>query len=166
VARQAGVSHQAPYKHFANREEILATLVAEGFDGLTRATDEAWTGQPRQDLVLVGRAYVRWALAHPGAYRLLFRPDVVPYGHPIAGPAATRAFAGLSRLVDQLIIAGAILPEAREPCLALFWSAVHGLASLLIDGPLPVKGSTLGVDQLVDEAVGQLSGLLRGDQPR
>lgn len=166
MARQAGVSHQAPYKHFANREEILATLVAEGFDGLARATEGAATGEPRQDLVHVGRAYVRWALAHPGTYRLLFRQDLVSYDHPLVGPAAARAFARLAELVERLIEAGVVVAEAREPFLALLWSTVHGLASLILDGPLPVRGAALGPEQLVDEVIGQQLAGLCSNPPR
>ncbi len=163
VARAAGVSHQAPYKHFADREALLATLVAEGFDGLAEATSSARVGDPREDVLAAGRAYVRWAVANPGAYRLLFRPDVVPLDHPLAGPAAARAFAVLDGLARGLVDAGAVAVEEREAFLAMLWSTVHGLASLLLDGPLPTKGATLRGEALIDAVVAQVGARLRAD---
>jgi AcrR family transcriptional regulator len=168
VARRAGVSHQAPYKHFPDREAILAALVTEAFEGLAGAMDGAMAdvAEPSAALVAAGRAYVRWARANPGSWRLLFRPDMVALDrYPEARAAGGRAFAVLQRGVGALSRAPspgghplAVLgdPEA-EVRLALAWSTVQGLAALLVDGPLPMPGSSLDADALA-EAVPALLG--------
>lgn len=145
IARQAGVSHQAPYKHFRDREEILATLLLEGMDGLATALEAAG-----EDPQAVGRAYVRWALANPGPFRLLFRPDMVATGDPRVQEAGARAWACLERLSAAL--AGS--PAEREVIAARLWSLAHGLATLLLDGPLPAQGSSLDTDTLAERVLG------------
>ncbi len=135
VARLAGVTHQAPYHHFANREAILAELVAQGFDELAQALAAAnarfaAVGR-RVGVVEAGLAYVGFALAHPGLFRIMFRHDVCDPAHaPAVRAAGERAYAELRRMVQ--LAHGAPSDELA----ALYWAQVHGLASLLIDGPL------------------------------
>ena len=78
VARRAGVTHQAPYHHFADRETILAELVTQGFDDLARRLAKANDAavDPRQGLLQSGAAYVGYALEHPGVFRIMFRREV------------------------------------------------------------------------------------------
>lgn len=153
IARQAGVSHQAPYKHFRDREEILATLLLEGMDGLATALEAAGA-----DPQAVGRAYVRWALENPGPFRLLFRPDMVATNDPRVREAGARAWACLERLAA----ARAVAPEEREVIAARLWSLAHGLATLLLDGPLPAQGSGMDPDTLAERV---LAGVLAPAAP-
>ena len=146
VARHAGVSHQAPYKHFASRADILATLVTEGFDGLTQAMEDARTGVVETDLAAVGRAYVTWATAHPGAYRLLFRPDLLPETPASTAQAGERSYALLVTLMQERVAAGLLVADAADECVAFVWSTVHGLASLLVDNPLRVRGGAASAE--------------------
>ena len=136
VARRAGCTHQAPYHYFANREAILAALVCEGFDELADRLASAHEGLGGADLraVLVasGNAYVEFALRHPGVFRVMFRPDVCdPERFPEVVEAGERARHELARLAKAVMDDGAQV-EAE----VLIWSSVHGLASLLLDGPL------------------------------
>ncbi len=135
VARQAGVTHQAPYHHFANREAILAELVAQGFDelacALAAANDAVGTDGRRAGVLASGMAYVGFALAHPGLFRIMFRHDVVdPAQAPQAAIAGQRAHGELLRMVERAHGA------ADAELATLYWAQVHGLACLLIDGPL------------------------------
>jgi AcrR family transcriptional regulator len=143
VARRAGVSHQAPYHHFSDRESILAALVAEGFDELAvrlgSALDETSTSARARyaSVVAAGVAYVRFALDRTGIFRVMFRPELVDHARfPEAVAAGERAFATLERLVRLL---GHPSPGAIDTTMQ--WSMVHGLATLLVDGKL---GATLG----------------------
>jgi AcrR family transcriptional regulator len=136
VARRAGVTHQAPYHHFGDREAILAELVTEGFERLAarlaRANDGAARVSRHATLTASGEAYVGFALEHPGVFRIMFRPDMCdPARFPAAQAAGERAHRELVRLV-QLLHDG----QAGEALASTYWAQVHGLACLMIDGPL------------------------------
>ena len=136
VARRAGCTHQAPYHYFANREAILAALVREGFDELADRLASAHEGlggaDLREVLTASANAYVEFALRHPGVFRVMFRPDVCdPERFPEVVEAGGRARHELARLARAVMGDGAQF-EAE----VLIWSGVHGLASLLLDGPL------------------------------
>jgi len=134
VARRAGVTHQAPYHHFADRESILAELVAQGFEELERrlAKAHAKAGEPAATLAASAMAYVGFALDHPGVFRIMFRSDLCDTGRfPRAVEAGARAHGELLHLV-RLAHGG-----TDDPALAaMHWAQVHGLAGLLLDGPL------------------------------
>ena len=152
VARRAGCTHQAPYHYFANREAILAALVCEGFDELADRLAVAYDGLGDADLhaVLVasGNAYVEFALRHPGVFRVMFRPDVCdPERFPEVVQAGQRARRELARLAKAVMGDGAQV-EAE----VLIWSGVHGLASLLLDGPL--AGEFSSTEDRIDFARG------------
>jgi AcrR family transcriptional regulator len=142
VARRAGVSHQAPYHYFADRESILAALVCEGFETLSEdlrlANELAATLGVRAALVASAKAYVGFALAQPGVFRIMFRPDMCnPSRFPQLIAAATRAHEELDRL--NVIAHG---KKARSSSATILWSHVHGLACLLVDGPLRAQFAT------------------------
>ena len=152
VARRAGCTHQAPYHYFANREAILAALVHEGFDELADRLASAHEGLESTDLRAIltasGNAYVEFALRHPGVFRVMFRPDVCdPERFPEVVQAGGRARGELARLVKVVLCDDAPLEVE-----VLFWSGVHGLASLLLDGPL--AGEFTSVEERIDFARG------------
>ena len=125
VARRAGVSHNAPYRHFPQREGLLAALAAEGFGMLGQAQREAAAAG---GLRAMGEAYVRFALAQPQRFRLMFGGEVSIAKHAQLREVATRTFEGLS----GALAAG--VPEAkgaRDASIAA-WALVHGLAQLLL----------------------------------
>ena len=137
VARRAGVSHQAPYHHFADKAAIVAALVEHGFTMLASRMEAAERTGPRdQRMRRVGRAYVDFALEQPVHFRLMFRPELSnPARFPAAHAAGGRAFAVLDRLVGE--IAGPRASRSRKDALvSMHWSLVHGLSTLLLDGPL------------------------------
>lgn len=136
VARRAGCTHQAPYHYFEDRETILATLVVDGFDELARrlraANDLAKAQGVRAALIASGRAYVDFALSQPGVFRVMFRPDVCnPLRFPAILEAGSRSHAELDRLTR--IVHGSKASQAQA---SILWAHAHGLACLLIDGPL------------------------------
>jgi len=136
VARRTGVTHQAPYHHFADRETILASLVARGFDLLTQrmrlANDRAGKLGRRAGLQAAGEAYVGFAIDHPGVFRIMFRPELCDATRfPEAMEASLRAYDELARLV-RLMHRG----EYSESLANTYWAQVHGLAMLIVDGPI------------------------------
>jgi AcrR family transcriptional regulator len=131
VARRAGVSHNAPYRHFADRDALLAALAAEGFARLGDVLGGAQGPRAR------GEAYVRFALEHPQRFRLMFGGLLRLDAHPGLRAAAARTYDGLVRAFAPL--AG---PQGAPFAAAAAWSLVHGLAQLLLDGHVP--GTTRG----------------------
>ncbi len=135
VARRAGVTHQAPYHHFGDRESIVAELVTAGFAALAgrlaAVNDAATTTTAAQTLAHSGLAYVEFALDEPGVFRVMFRPELCdPARFPHAQDAGARAHAELQRMVR--LVHG----QDDEARAVACWSMVHGLACLLVDGPL------------------------------
>ena len=140
VARRLGRSHQAPYRHFTDREAVLAALVEEGLRGLA----EAMRGR---DLPGAGEAYLRWAVDHPGHYRLLFRPDLVDLErYPDTRAAGDAAWAELAGHARQL-------PGDPDLNAAVLWSTVHGAATLYLDGPLRDPGLLAAVPRRLATAL-------------
>ncbi|HTP60599.1 MAG TPA: TetR/AcrR family transcriptional regulator [Burkholderiales bacterium] len=127
LARRTGVSHAAPYRHFRDRESLLAALAAEGFAMLGKAQREAAAAAGLRGM---GEAYVRFALEQPQRFRLMFGGEVPIGRHPALREVATRAFDALSGAL------AAHVPEARgarDQSIAA-WALVHGLAQLLLEG--------------------------------
>lgn len=125
AATRVGVSHNAPYRHFQNRESLLAALAAEGFGTLGRALQEA---AARGGLRAMGEAYVRFALERPQRFRLMFGGAVPIAQHPALRETATRVFEGLAQALAPQIPG----PAGRDASIAA-WALVHGLAQLLLD---------------------------------
>jgi AcrR family transcriptional regulator len=134
VARRLGVSHQAPYKHFASREHILAELIARAMalfaDQLERR--ERFE-DPYRDLESMGRAYLDYATANPLNYRLMFGAKLLdPAQHPSISLAGERAFGMLKQAIAQLGQGETSSTERDIELDALFtWATVHGAASLM-----------------------------------
>ncbi len=136
VARRAGCTHQAPYHYFANREAILAAVVAEGFselaDRLEAANAQVRAGGLRGTAVASSNAYVGFAITNPGVFQVMFRPDMIDHArYPDVLEHATRARESLRHLV-QILYGDDASPELE----IVTWAHVHGMASLLISGPL------------------------------
>jgi AcrR family transcriptional regulator len=142
VARVAGVSHQAPYHYFADREAILAALADEGFKILSVRLENARDpkAKPAENFAALGQAYVHFALDHPSLFRIMFRPDFVDHDRfPNLHTSGERAFANLPKIVEELMAAGFPAEPSAEAHVILNWSFVHGLACLILDGPLAIK---------------------------
>ena len=138
VARKAGVSHQAPYHYFGDREAILAGIATEGFGMLEQELSHSLdkpVGSQRRALEAAARTYVDFALRHPGHFRVMFRSDAVPIeNYPEALRNADAAFGALVRAIDRRFEGE--LPEVRRNLAFACWAFMHGLATLLLDGPL------------------------------
>lgn len=132
VARRLGVSHQAPYKHFASRDHLLAEVVARAYAAFARHLDRRPRRKdPFDDLREMGTAYVGYALAHPLHYRLMFgTPLPDPDAHPEMLRNARHAFALLREAIGELAPNPAKRPPADLDALYV-WATVHGLASIL-----------------------------------
>ncbi len=135
VARRAGVSPMAPYRHFTDKDALLAAVAEQGFRKLEQRLTDTPHADPMADLVAQGAAYVRFACDEPALYRLMFGPFLRRF----EDHAGLKAAMAAARAAFTRAIAAAV-PNADEPTrqdVALAaWSLSHGLASLLVDGRL------------------------------
>lgn len=139
LATDAGVSHQAPYHHFVDRKGIFRAIASVGFTQLAAALRDV-EGETEADraLVLLER-YVEFALDNRGHFRVMFRSELcVMESDPALQSIADEAFGALVDHVQADLGPQASLAEIRVRATAM-WSLAHGLATLLIDGPLEVK---------------------------
>jgi AcrR family transcriptional regulator len=134
AARSAGVSPAAPYRHYKDREALIADVAAKGFAAFTKALDEAWQeGRPDPVLALqrMGRAYLAFAKAEPAFYSAMFESGLDALRHPELERAGESALAVLRRAVEAVIATAP--PERRPPALMValhIWAVAHGIASL------------------------------------
>ena len=138
VARRAGVSPAAPAHHFGDAAGLLTAVAASGFEGLTAALREGVASGGADALAALrgqGIAYVHYALAHPGRFRLMFR-DGVLHPDPALQQHADAAFeelaAGVRRAAGVKTAAG--MTAAHWNAVVTLWSLVHGYAHLAIAG--------------------------------
>ncbi|MCF1743904.1 TetR/AcrR family transcriptional regulator [Paradevosia shaoguanensis] len=128
VARAVGVSASAPYRHFENRQALLAAVAREGFLRLAAALDAAGRDVPdAQRLETMGAAYLSFARENPQLFRLMFSPEVSKDANPELMLAASTAYGSLAAL------AGVESPEAKREATVATWALVHGLSVLLLD---------------------------------
>ena len=160
LARRVGVSATAPYHHFKGKAELVQALADDALAALDAALDaadaaaEAQGGGAGARLSAQGVAYVLFAVDHPERFRLAFRPEM---GDPFAGmaetgtlPDDTVGFRHLVRVVRDLVPG----PERQMTTAIGAWSAAHGLAALLVDGPLRALAANRDrVRQLAEEVL-------------
>lgn len=157
AARRAGVSVAAPYRHFADKAELLAAVAEQGFRelhaDLSAAADR--TSDPRERVMELGRVYVRWAVAHPDHYQVMFGAESLKVEQPGMVAAGEQAFGDLLDAITKCQEAGIV--EARDPreVAGPLWSLVHGIASLAIGGHLHAVGITQAPEELVTGVVAQ-----------
>jgi AcrR family transcriptional regulator len=163
VARRAGVSHNAPYKHFPERRDLLAAVAARGFEVLAERTLSSLQGltDARARLLACGRAFVAHGIANPALYRLMFSAVL---SSPGAGrPAIEKAAAAKARAIVDDTLADAVRSGAFPSSMAnprqsaaaslAMWSMLHGLTMLAIDD---FVGPSKQVETLVDPILGAL----------
>ena len=139
VARRAGVSHAAPYKHFPDKGALLAELAALGFNDL-RDQLAAAVGRPgrspRAEFVAAAKAYIEFGMANPSLYRLMFSADVDKKASATLNEAGAAAFAELVGILERGQGSGAFKKQPLHGQAAAAWSLVHGFTLLAIDGQL------------------------------
>ena len=162
VARRAGVSHNAPYNHFADKRDLLAAVAAAGFEALRACLAAAVADAPSSEaaLLAIGTTYVRFGMGNPAHYRLMFGPTLTA-GEGGLPAVAAEAAAGAKAVLDEAVLRGAqagrfAASPASQASLDLAvlsaWSLVHGLTMLAIDG-LANRGGPSPLPEHVAEGV-------------
>jgi AcrR family transcriptional regulator len=134
AARFAGVSPAAPYRHFRDRDELMASVALRGFEQFEAALARAWdSGRPDTFTALdrLGKAYLEFARAQPAFYSAMFEGGVPIGANPALRAASERAFAVLRAAADAICAA---MPAAGRPPASMvalhIWAMAHGVASL------------------------------------
>jgi AcrR family transcriptional regulator len=157
AARWAGVSPAAPYRHFRDRDELLASIALRGFNRFEAALARAWDGG-RPDVFValdrLGRAYLGFARSEPAYYSAMFEAGIPLAGNPELREAGDRAFAVLREAAEKLC---AQTPARNRPpalMVALhIWAMSHGVASLFGRGDAARRSLPMSPDELLEAQV-------------
>jgi len=172
IATRAGVSHAAPYHHFADKSALIHALAREGMEILDTSmasAERAADGDARQRLLGIGMAYVMFAAEHPDHYAAFTAPEM-----QLAAAESADSGGGSGNTWGRLM--GAVLacqragdlPSGDPLLLAVYlWSLVHGLAELWRTGPLPrLPHAAGGLEPLAQQVLETALGSLRCDDPQ
>jgi AcrR family transcriptional regulator len=157
AARWAGVSPAAPYRHFRDRDELLADVARRGFDQFEVVLTRAWDGG-RPDAFTafdrVGKAYLQFAKSEPAYYSAMFEAGIPPEASPELRAAGERAFAVLRTATGRVV---ATLPAQNRPPVLMMalhiWAMSHGIASLFGRGDAAGRALPMSPEDLLEAAV-------------
>ncbi|HEY1748102.1 MAG TPA: TetR/AcrR family transcriptional regulator [Xanthobacteraceae bacterium] len=164
AARWAGVSPAAPYRHFRDRDELLANVALRGFHQFEKALSKAWDdGRPDALVALerLGKAYLDFARKEPAYYSAMFEAGVPLAPNPELRDAGDRAFAVLRAAAEKLC--AQLPPRGRPPALMValhIWAVAHGIASLFGRGDAARRSLPMSPEELLEaETLIYLKGL-------
>jgi AcrR family transcriptional regulator len=166
VSRRTGVSHTAAYKHFSDKAALVRALVSDAFvafEAALRAARDAGT-DPLDALRRIGAAYVIFAHEHRTQFKLMFRPELTGIAKLEDVSPASGAYNVLVDGVAAAFAAGLLQGDPETVVLAS-WSIVHGLAALIVDGPLAVVSGN-GAPAIEAMASGVLLVFINGTRRR
>jgi AcrR family transcriptional regulator len=157
AARFAGVSPAAPYRHFRDRDDLMADVARRGFGQFEAALAQAWNeGRPDAFTAFdrLGKAYLQFARSEPAYYSAMFEAGVPPESGPELRDAGERAFAVLRRASEQLV---ATAPASGRPPVLMvalhIWALSHGIASLFGRGDAARRALPMPTEDLFEAAV-------------
>jgi len=157
AARWAGVSPAAPYRHFRDRDELLADVARRGFEQFEAALAGAW-GSGRPDVFTafdrIGKAHLQFARSEPAYYYAMFEAGILLESSPELREAGERSFSVLRQATEQLV---ATMPaQSRPPVLMMalhIWALSHGIASLFGRGDTAGRALPMSAEDLLEAAV-------------
>lgn len=158
VARRAGVSAAAPYRHFADKAQLLAAVATQGFVQLHEALDAmvAADDDLAEQALAMGREYVRWAVTHPDYYQVMFGAELDKTGSPEVITAGIRAFDDLLDTIVRCQQAGLLPAGDPRATAGPIWSLLHGISMLTIGSELTHVGIDEEAEALTDRALRQM----------
>jgi AcrR family transcriptional regulator len=170
VARRAGVTHAAPYRHFPSKDALLAAVAEEGFRGLHNAMLERMEragADLRNRFLESGVGYVLFAVQHPAHFRVMFGSELpASASYPELAAVGHAAFAVLTDAIAACQQAGLVRADPVPELALAAWTQVHGLAMLLIDRQLEPYGGATRAEELAYTVAHLLnSGLAPGAAP-
>jgi AcrR family transcriptional regulator len=154
AARKAGVSPAAPYRHFKDRDALLADVASKGFSAFDTAMQAAWAGgkpSPLAALLNTGRAYLEFARSEPAYYSAMFESGLKPGDYPDLRKFADGAFETLRNAVETLI--SEVSTPHPPPVLMVslhIWAMSHGIASLFGRGDGASRNQPIELPDLLE----------------
>lgn len=156
AARAAGVSPAAPYRHFRDRDALIADVARRGFEAFGTALAKAWDGgkpNPRAAFERVGHAYLDFARAEPAYFAAMFESGLALSDYPEARAEGEKAFAVLRDACEGVI---AMLPKEKRPPVMMMalhiWSLSHGIAALFARGDRARRPIPMTPEELLEAA--------------
>jgi AcrR family transcriptional regulator len=164
LGERVGVSRTAPYRHFTDKSALLLAVAAAGFDRLNDRLQAVDAAAPRSGVERIrrlGEEYVRFALENPANYRLMYGAEAIARAEqPELRESANRLFEQLVEVIRAQQRSGRIKRQDPQTQAYVAWSAVHGLAMLVVEGQIK---TTVDVEALARQATATL---LDGMRPR
>lgn len=153
VARKAGVSHAAPYRHFADKQTLIAAICEEGFNQLWHEMDQAVLtadSSPHEQLRSMGHAYVQFALKNSWLVREMFSGLTIERE---AYPTLYQVSKKLFGLIENVVITGQSMSKIKvgssEELTCVIWSMMHGTAILIIENQMkPITMQNNGIEHI------------------
>jgi len=154
LAREVGVSANAAYRHFVNKDALLLAMSSEGFTRFTQGQDAAMRDgeTPMQQFILAGRAYIDFACQNPALYRLMFGRFSASHHSDDANNAGNIAFQGLINMIAAVLQADPKSLQVNGAAIHA-WSLVHGLCMLILDGQFDHHESS--IEQIINDVFAQ-----------
>lgn len=157
AARLAGVSPAAPYRHFRDRDALLAEVAKTGFERFAARLDKAWNNgvpTPLSAFENLGRAYLAFAREEPASYTVMFETGILPGTDGQTLPAAERSFDVLQKAASALCRQ---LPEGERPPIKLMslhiWAISHGVATLFAQSDLQARKVPMAPEEILESAM-------------
>jgi AcrR family transcriptional regulator len=154
---RAGVSPAAPYRHFKDRDALIADVAERGFEVFAKGLAEAWTEgtpEPHEALLRMGRAYLAFAREEPAYYTAMFESGLSFRDYPSLQEVSDRAFGVLRQACEAVI---ATLPAEKRPPVMMMalhiWSLTHGLAGLFARGDAARRPIPMAPEDLLEAGI-------------
>ena len=145
LSRSIGVSHASTYRHFPNKESVLATIAEQGFEKLTRAMEAAarpHAGDPLEMLQATGVAYVEFGVTYPHHLQVMFGDLITHHeNYPALFESSKKAYEVLVSVVREGQQTGRIGAQNERLVTLAAWAQVHGLAMLIASGQIRPEGA-------------------------
>ena len=162
LSNRVGVSRTAPYRHFKNKDALLLAIAEEGFNELTsryRKINRNSSLDSLSKLRNIGLAYIEFAILNPGAFKLMFGQEMIQ--HDISEKLCSDARETFNEflMAVKVVIYEKDIAKFDYSILAnYFWTIVHGLAILLVDGQIQVTGNNAGLPTLLNDQKSNITG--------
>jgi AcrR family transcriptional regulator len=158
VARMANVSHAAPYRHFADKQALVAAIIEEGFLQLSaqiQAARHAAADDSLAQLHAVAEAYVHFAVHNPPLLREMFSGlSIDRKAYPSLYPATKSVFKQYAEVLQRGQERGTIIDGDPRELAGVFWSLLHGVAMLFIEGQMgPLSEAPDGLEKVTKSAI-------------